>query len=217
MLWLAILTTLKGVLSSVLKFLWEYKTLVVIGLLIGVCFGLYGEVKKQQLAHLETISNHQQGVDSLEQQYLSAIIAQQQEGLRIQQEAINKYFELNETLNQLQERYDAKDKEVSDMANTINTNVSGLQQQIRSYSTVTNSNGSNGNNSKYAKRLSVLGEVSGECSERYGEVATEASKLSNSVTTLQEAWKEVQQKYHRVDSFTDDVSKEVTKQQLKHD
>ena len=217
MLWLAILTTLKGVLSSVLKFLWEYKTLVVIGLLIGVCFGLYGEVKKQQLARLETISNHQQEVDSLEQQYLSAIIAQQQEGMRIQQEAINKYFELNETLNQLQERYDAKDKEVSDMANTINTNVSSLQQQIRSYSTVTNSNSSNGNNSEYAKRLSVLGEVSGECSERYGEVATEASKLSNSVTTLQEAWKEVQQKYHRVDSFTDDVSKEVTKQQLKHD
>ena len=201
MLWLAILTTLKGVLSSVLKFLWEYKTLVVIGLLIGVCFGLYGEVKKQQLARLETISNHQQEVDSLEQQYLSAIIAQQQEGLRIQQEAINKYFELNETLNQLQERYDAKDKEVSDMANTINTNVSGLQQQIRSYSTVTNSNSNTSSSedsvAKYAKRLSVLGEVSGECSERYGEVATEASKLSNSVTTLQEAWKEVQQKYNK--------------------
>lgn len=213
MLWLAVLTTLKGVLSSVLKFLWKYKTLVVIGLLIGACFGLYGEVKKQQLAHLETINKYETQFDSLEQQYLSAIIAQQQEGLRIQQEAINKYFELNETLNQLQERYDAKDKEVSDMANTINTNVSSLQQQIRSYSTVTNSNSSvsNGNNPEYAKRLSVLGEVSGECSERYGEVATEASKLSNSVMTLQEAWKEVQQKYHRVDSFTDDVSKEVTK------
>jgi len=213
MIWLAILTTLKGFLSSVLKFLWEYKTLVVIGLLIGACFGLYGEVKKQQLAHLETINKYETQFDSLEQQYLSAIIAQQQEGLLIQQEAINKYFELNETLNQLQERYDAKDKEVSDMANTINTNVSSLQQQIRSYSTVTNSNTSvsNSNNPEYAKRLSVLGEVSGECSERYGEVATEASKLSNSVMTLQEAWKEVQQKYHRVDSFTDDVSKEVTK------
>lgn len=50
------------------------------------------------------------------------------------------------------------------------------------------------------------------------------NKLINSVTrqqeakvTLQEAWKEVQQKYHRSDSFTDDVSKEVTKQQLKRD
>lgn len=186
MIWLAVLTTLKGVLSSVLKFLWEYKTLVVIGLLIGACFGLYGEVKKQQLAHLETINKYETQFDSLEQQYLSAIIAQQQEGLRIQQEAINKYFELNKTLNQLQERYDEKDKEVSDMANTINTNVSSLQQQIRSYSTVANSNGSNGNPTEYAKRLSVLGEVSGECTTEVGRLGTEAEKLKNSVLTLQE-------------------------------
>lgn len=216
MIWLAVLTTLKGVLSSVLKFLWEYKTLVVIGLLIGACFGLYGEVKKQQLAHLETINKYEEMSDDMQQQYLSAIIAQQQEGLRIQQEAINKYFELNETLNQLQERYDAKDKEVSDMANTINTNVSSLQQQIRSYSTVTNSNSNTSSSEdsvvKYAKRLSVLGEVSGECTTEVGRLGTEADKLKNSVMTLQEAWKEVQQKYHRSDSFTDDVSKEITKQ-----
>lgn len=173
-----------GMLKKLISFLWEYKFIILTAVIIAVLY-LRGNNYKQDFeaeatAHVKTVLEYNQQINDIR-------IANEQ-ALRIaQEESAANYKELVEKTQGIQEKYNERNKDINATITKLNSSNNSLQQTINEY-TKRNSNTYQGSlrDTSDASSLQLTGELLTECVERKQYYGTEAQKLSNSVTTLQE-------------------------------
>ena len=183
-----VLSVLKGAFKNTIKFFLEYKWVIILGMIIGALYarGNHYEDKyrNETVAHLNAVLQHRQDINDIRLANETA--------LRVaQEESAAKYKELAEQTSNIQKEYLQREKDINATITKLNSSNNSLQQTISNYTKrSSNSNESLLSNSSDAERLSITGELLGECIERKQYYAEESSKLSNSVLTLQQ-WGEM--------------------------
>ena len=183
-----ILSVLKGAFKNALKFFWEYKLVIILGMIIGALYarGNHYEDKyrNETVAHLNAVLQHRQDINDIRLANETA--------LRVsQEESAAKYKELSEQTSSIQKEYLQREKDINTSITKLNSSNNSLQQTISNYTKRnSNSNESVLSDSSNADSLFVTGELLGECIERKQYYAEEADKLNNSVLTLQQ-WGEM--------------------------
>ena len=173
-----------GTLKKLVSFLWEYKFIILTAAIITVLY-LRGNNYKQDYeaeatAHVKTVLEYNQQINNIR-------LANEQ-ALRIaQEESAAKYKELVEKTQTIQEKYNERNKDINATITKLNSSNNSLQQTISEY-TKRNSITDQGylRDTSSTSSLQLTGELLTECVGRKQYYATEASKLQNSVTTLQE-------------------------------
>ena len=173
-----------GVLKKLVSFLLEYKFIILTAAIITVLY-LRGNNYKQDYeaeatAHVKTVLEYNQQINNIR-------LANEQ-ALRIaQEESAAKYKELVEKTQTIQEKYNERNKDINATITKLNSSNNSLQQTISEY-TKRNSITDQGylRDTTSTSSLQLTGELLTECVGRKQYYATEASKLQNSVTTLQE-------------------------------
>lgn len=179
-----VLGILKKVFASVFSFIWEYKGWILLGIIVGALYVRGNNYKEdyqsEVVEHNKSVLQHKQDLENIR-------IANET-ALRIAKEkAFEDYKVLVEKTSELQEKYDEREKDINTTVNKLNVGNNSLQQAISNYTKRnTNTYSGKATDSSYAESLQLSGELLGECVERKQYYATEASKLSNSVNTLQE-------------------------------
>ena len=177
-----VLSVLKGAFKNIISFFWKYKWAIILGMIIGLLYvrGNHYEDKyrNETVAHLNTVLQHRQDINEIRLANETA--------LRVaQEESAAKYKELVEQTSNIQKEYLQREKDINATITKLNSSNNSLQQTISNYTKRnSNSNESVLSDSSYASRLSVTGELLGECIERKQYYAHESAKLSNSVNTL---------------------------------
>ena len=179
-----VLSVLKGAFKNTLKFFWEYKWVIILGMIIGLLYvrGNHYEDKyrNETVAHLNAVIQHKQDINDIRLANETA--------LRVaQEESAAKYKELAEQTSSIQKEYLQREKDINTTITKLNSSNSSLQQTISNYTKRnSDSNESVLSNSSATYRLQLSGELLGECIERKQYYAEQADKLSNSVLTLQQ-------------------------------
>lgn len=177
-----VLSVLKGAFKNVIKFFWEYKWVIILGMIIGALYarGNHYEDKyrNETVAHLNAVLQHRQDINDIR--------LANEKALRVaQEESATKYKELAEQTSNIQKEYLQREKDINTTITKLNSSNNSLQQTISNYTKRnSNSNESILSDSSTTDRLSVTGELLGECIERKQFYAHESTKLSNSVNTL---------------------------------
>lgn len=183
-----VLSVLKGAFKNTLKFFWEYKWVIILGVVIGALYArgnrYEDKYRNETVAHLNAVLQHRQDINDIRLANETA--------LRVaQEESATKYKELAEQTSNIQKEYLQREKDINTTITKLNSSNNSLQQTISNYTKRnSNSNESVLSDSSYADSLFVTGELLGECVERKQYYAHEAQKLSNSVLTLQQ-WGEM--------------------------
>lgn len=173
-----------GILKKLVSFLWEYKFIILTAVIIIVLYlrgnNYKDEYKTELFAHNNTVLQYEKE--------LTDIRLANEQALRIaQEESAANYKELVEKTQGVQEKYNEQNETINTTINRINNSSIGLQQTISEYTKRnSNSNESGLRDSTSAPSLQLTGELLAECVERKQYYSAEASKLQNSVTTLQE-------------------------------
>lgn len=178
-----ILGALKKIFGSALSFLWEYKGWILLGVIIGALYirgnNYKEDYQNEAVAHVKTVLEYDQQINDIRLAGESA--------LRIAQEkSATDYKELVEKTSLIQKEYTDREKDINATINKLNSSNNSLQQQIKTYTSNSNTSGSGEKDSSYAPSLQLTGELLTECVERKQYYAEQASKLSNSVITLQD-------------------------------
>ena len=179
-----VLSVLKGAFKNIISFFWQYKWVIILGMIIGFLYARGNNYKdkydNETLAHLNAVLQHRQDINDIRLTNETA--------LRIaQEESANKYKELAEQTSNIQKEYLQREKDINATITKLNSSNNSLQQKISNYTKRnSNSNESVLSDSTTTSRLSVTGELLGECVERKQYYGAEAQKLSNSVLTLQQ-------------------------------
>lgn len=178
-----VLGILKKVFTSVFSFIWQYKGWILLGIIVGALFARGSFYKKEYEAevveHNKSVLQHKQDLEDIR-------IANETALRTAKEKAFEDYKALVEKTSELQEKYDEREKDINTTVNKLNVSNNSLQQAISNYTKRnTNSNSSKDGDSSNAESLQLSGELLGECIERKQYYATEATKLSNSVNTLQ--------------------------------
>lgn len=173
-----------GTLKKLVSFLWEYKFIILTAAIITVLYlrgnNYKDEYKAEYVAHNNTVLQYEKE--------LTDIRLANEQALRIaQEESAANYKELVERTQSIQEKYNERNKDINAAITKLNFSNNSLQQTINEY-TKRNSNSSEGSvrDTSDASSLQLTGELLAECVERKQYYGTEAQKLSNSVTTLEE-------------------------------
>lgn len=183
-----VLSVLKGAFKNVLKFFWQYKWVIILGVVIGALYarGNHYEDKyrNESVAHLNAVLQHRQDINDIRLANETALRV-------VQEESAAKYKELAEQTSNIQKEYLQREKDINTTFIKLNSSNNSLQQTISNYTKRnSNSNESVLSDSSYTNSLQISGELLGECIERKQYYAAEASQLSNSVLTLQQ-WGEM--------------------------
>lgn len=179
-----ILSVLKGAFKNVLKFFWEYKWVIILGVVIGALYarGNHYEDKylNESVAHLNAVLQHRQDINDIRLANETA--------LRVaQEESATKYKELAEQTSNIQKEYLQREKDINTTITKLNSSNNSLQQTISNYTKRnSNSNESVLPDSTDADSLFVISGLLETCSTESIYYANEAAKLSNSVKALQE-------------------------------
>lgn len=179
-----ILSVFKGAFKNTLKFFWEYKLVIILGMIIGALYarGNHYEDKylNETVAHLNAVLQHRQDINDIRLANETA--------LRVaQEESAAKYKELAEQTSNIQKEYLQREKDINTTITKLNSSNNSLQQTINEYTKRnSNPNESDLRNTTSTHRLQLTGKLLGECIERKQFYSAEASKLQSSVTTLQE-------------------------------
>lgn len=129
---------------------------------------------------------------SLKNEMTSKLIEQQNN-------SIKKLNELNKAYTILQEKHQSEIDKITVSRNNLNTDVKRLREQINkvgSGSSTDQSGNSESSVSVSRRDLQWLQESFGSCTERYLDMAEDGDKLRQSVSTLQDAWKQLEEKYN---------------------
>ena len=178
------LSILKGAFKNTLKSFWEYKWVIILGMIIGFLYarGNHYEDKyrNETVAHLNAVLQHKQDINDIRLANETA--------LRVaQEESAAKYKELAEQTSNIQKEYLQREKDINATITKLNSSNNSLQQTVSNYTKRnSNSNESVLSDSSNSDSLSVAGKLLGECVERKQYYGAEAQKLSNSVLTLQQ-------------------------------
>lgn len=175
---------IKNFAGSVLSFLWEYKGMLLLATILVILW-IRGSHYQQNYeaeatAHVKTVLEYNQQINNIR-------LANEQALRNAQEESAAKYKELVEKTQSIQEKYNERNKNIDATITKLNSSNNSLQQTIAEY-TKRNSNPDQGafEYSSDATSLQLTGKLLGECIERKQYYSTEASKLQNSVITLQE-------------------------------
>lgn len=116
-----------------------------------------------------------------------------------QNNSIRKVNELNKEYTILQEKHQSEIDKITISRNSLNADVKRLREQINKVGSVgsTNQSGNSESSVSVSRRdLQWLQESFGSCTERYLDMAEDGDKLRQSVSTLQDAWKQLEEKYN---------------------
>lgn len=118
-----------------------------------------------------------------------------------QNNSIKKLNELNKEYAILQEKHQSEIDKITVSRNSLNTDVKRLREQIDKVGTTSGSSTNQGSNSESSvsvsrRDLQWLQESFGSCTERYLDMAEDGDKIRQSVSTLQDAWKQLEEKYN---------------------
>lgn len=183
-----VLGVLKKLSGSVFSFLWEYKGWILLGVIIGALYirgnNYRDNFKDEAVAHSKTVLTYEQTINDIK--------LANENALRIAQEkSAANYKALVEKTSLIQEKYNERNKDIDATITELNSVNDRLFQQIKSYTTNSNASSSSVRNTSDAESIQKLGESLEACIGRKQFYAEEASKLSNSVITLQEWGEEV--------------------------
>lgn len=136
-----ILSVFKGAFKNTLKFFWEYKLVIILGMIIGALYarGNHYEDKylNETVAHLNAVLQHRQDINDIRLANETA--------LRVaQEESAAKYKELAEQTSNIQKEYLQREKDINTTITKLNSSNNSLQQTISNY-TKRNSNSSESN------------------------------------------------------------------------
>ena len=179
-----LLSVLKGAFKNTISFFWQYKWVIILGMIIGFLYarGNHYEDKyrNETVAHLNAVLQHKQDI--------SDIRLANETALRVAQEkSAAKYKELVEKTQTIQEKYNERNKDINATITKLNSSNNSLQQTISEYTKRnSNPNESNLRDSSDAERISTIGKLLQSCVTEQDYLAIEADRLSNSVLTLQE-------------------------------
>lgn len=179
-----VLSVLKGAFKSTISFFWQYKWVIILGMVIGFLYArgnhYQDKYRNETVAHLNAVLQHKQDINNIRLANETA--------LRVaQEESVAKYKELAEQTSNIQKEYLQREKDINTTITKLNSSNNSLQQTISNYTKRnSNSNESVLSNSSTTDRLFVTGKLLGECIERKQFYAEESAKLNNSVLTLQQ-------------------------------
>ena len=180
-----ILGVLKKVFGSLFSFLWEYKGLVILTIVIGVLYirgnNYRDNYQQESVAHNNTVLQYDK--------QLSDIRLANETALRIAQEkSAANYKALVEKTSKIQKEYIDREEDINTTITKLNSSNNSLHQSIKDF-TKRNTNSSSSESvrdTSDAERISTLGELLQSCVTEQDYLAIEADKIGNSVTTLQE-------------------------------
>lgn len=172
-----------GIFKRCAGFLWKYKYAILIGMIItALCVrgnNYRDDYQQESVAHNNTVLQYDK--------QLSDIRLANETALRIaQEESAANYKALAEKTSKIQQEYSQREEDINTTITNLNSSNNSLQQQIKTYTSNSNTSGSGEKDSSYAPSLQLTGELLTECIERKQYYAEQASKLSNSVITLQD-------------------------------
>lgn len=116
-----------------------------------------------------------------------------------QNNSIKKLNELNKEYTILQEKHQSEIDKITVSRNSLNADVKRLREQINKVGSGSSANQSSNSESSVSvsrRDLQWLQESFGSCTERYLDMAEDGDKLRQSVSTLQDAWKQLEEKYN---------------------
>lgn len=116
-----------------------------------------------------------------------------------QNNSIKKLNELNKEYTILQEKHQSEIDKITVSRNNLNADVKRLREQINKVGSGGGSDQSGNSESSVSvsrRDLQWLQESFGSCTERYLDMAEDGDKLRQSVSTLQDAWKQLEEKYN---------------------
>ena len=183
-----VLGVLKKVFVSIFSFLWEYKGWILLGVIIGALYirgnNYRDDFKDEAVAHVKTVLTYEQTINDIRLANETA--------LRVAQEKSEaNYKDLVEKTSLIQKEYSNREKDINANIDKLNASNSVLFKQIKSYTTNSNTSGSESvSDSSEAYRLQLTGELLQSCIAEQDYIAIEADRLNNSVKTLQE-WGDV--------------------------
>ena len=179
-----VLGVLKKVLGSVFSFLWEYKGWILLGVIIAALYirgnNYRDDFKDEAVAHVKTVLTYEQTINDIRLVNETA--------LRLAQEKSEaNYKALVEKTSLIQKEYSNREKDINANIDKLNDSNSILFKQIKSYTTNSNTSGSESvSDSSNASSIQKLGESLEACIGRKQFYAEDAARLNNSVITLQE-------------------------------
>ena len=184
-----ILGVLKKLFGSVFSFLWEYKGWILLGVIIGALYIRGNNYKEdynnEVVSHIETTVKYDK--------QLTDIRLANETALRVAQEkSAANYKALVEKTSLIQKEYSNREKDINANITKLNSVNDSLFKQIKSYTTNSNTSGSESvSDSSNASSIQKLGESLEACIGRKQFYAEDAARLNNSVITLQEWGEEV--------------------------
>lgn len=116
-----------------------------------------------------------------------------------QNNSIKKLNELNKEYTILQEKHQSEIDKITVSRNNLNADVKRLREQINKVGSGSSADKSDNSESSVGvsrRDLQWLQESFGSCTERYLDMAEDGDKLRQSVSTLQDAWKQLEEKYN---------------------
>lgn len=116
-----------------------------------------------------------------------------------QNNSIKKLNELNKAYTILQEKHQSEIDKITVSRNSLNADVKRLREQISKVGSGNSADQSDNSESSISvsrRDLQWLQESFGSCTERYLDMAEDEDKLRQSVSTLQDAWKQLEEKYN---------------------
>lgn len=116
-----------------------------------------------------------------------------------QNNSIKKLNELNKEYTILQEKHQSEIDKITVSRNSLNADVKRLREQINKVGSGNSADQSDNSESSVSvsrRDLQWLQESFGSCTERYLDMAEDGDKLRQSVSTLQDAWKQLEEKYN---------------------
>lgn len=174
--------------SYIIRF---WKEFLIVILFIGL-LGLLMQNESLKNKYEKKLVDKDNAYVSLKNEMTSKLIEEQNNSIR-------KINELNKEYTILQEKHQSEIDKITVSRNNLNADVKRLREQINKVGSGGGSDQSGNSESSVSvsrRDLQWLQESFGSCTERYLDMAEDGDKLRQSVSTLQDAWKQLEEKYN---------------------
>lgn len=176
-------------LSLLIKFWKEMVIAVLIILLLGLMMHFDSKERKYQ----KELVNKDLAYVSLKEEMSNKLLEQQNQSIR-------KINDLNREYLVLKEKHLNAIKQFSSERNALNGDINRLSEQVYKVGNRDGSDkGGNPSSTTSVQRgeLRTLQNTLIMCTARYSDMAEESDRLQNSVVTLEDAWKQLEEKYNQ--------------------
>lgn len=176
-------------LSLLIKFWKEMVIAILIILLLGLMMHFDSKERKYQ----KQLVDKDLAYVSLKENMSNKLLEQQNQ-------TIQKINDLNKEYTILKEKHSNAIKQFGYERNALNSDINRLSEQVYNIGN-RNSSDKDSNSSSTTSvprgELRSLQDTLILCTTRYADMAEDSDKLQNSVVTLQDAWKQLEEKYNQ--------------------